>query len=56
MYKVTYIDLENNSLEKIKLFETIQKAIAFTNENPRERRTIQLIYCDDKTVKENNKQ
>jgi hypothetical protein len=53
MYKVTYIDNEKDSLVKTESFDTLFKAIGFTNQQPQKNQILELKYYSDEKPKEN---
>ena len=55
MYKVTYIDSENGSMVKTESFDTLFKAIGFTNQQPRVNQVLELKFYDDEPVKKENR-
>lgn len=55
MYKVTYIDKNDSSLVKSKIFDSYQKAVVFTNEQPKINEVLELKYYDDNLVKKENR-
>ena len=55
MYKVTYIDNVKDSLVKTESFDTLFKAIGFTNQQPRVNRVLELKFYEDNPVKKENR-
>jgi len=55
MYKVTYIDSENGSMVKTESFDTLFKAIGFTNQQPRSNQVLELKYYNDNEVKKEDR-
>ena len=53
MYKVTYIDNIKDSMVKTEVFDTLFKAIGFTNQQPRVNQILELKYYSDDSTKEN---
>ena len=58
MYKVTYIDKQDNSYVKFKTFNTIQEAISFTNQKEfgkfgGNNQILELKFYDEQVKKEN---
>jgi len=55
MYKVTYVDNVKDSLVKTESFDTLFKAIGFTNQQPRVNQVLELKFYDDEPVKKENR-
>jgi hypothetical protein len=55
MYKVTYIDNQKDSMVKTKSFDTLFKAIGFTNQQPRVNQILELKFYSDDVVKKENR-
>jgi len=55
MYKVTYIDNVKDSLVKTESFDTLFKAIGFTNQQPRFNQVLELKFYEDNPVKKENR-
>jgi len=55
MYKVTYIDNVKDSLVKTESFDTLFKAIGFTNQQPRSNQILELKFYEDNPVKKENR-
>jgi hypothetical protein len=54
IFKVTYIDKEQDSLVKTVSFDTLFKAIGFTNNQPRTNQILELkFYSNDDNRKPN---
>jgi len=55
MYKVTYIDNIKDSMVRTEVFDTLFKAIGFTNQQPRSNQILELKFYDDEPVKKENR-
>jgi hypothetical protein len=55
MYKVTYIDNTKDSMVRTEVFDTLFKAIGFTNQQPRNNQILELKFYDDEPVKKENR-
>jgi hypothetical protein len=55
MYKVTYIDNVKDSMVKTEVFDTLFKAIGFTNQQPRSNQILELKFYEDNPVKKENR-
>ena len=55
MYKVTYIDKEKDFMVKTESFDTLFKAIGFTNQQPRVNQILELKWYDDVSTKKENR-
>lgn len=53
IYKVTYIDNEKDSKVKTESFDTLFKAIGFTNQQPRINQILELKFYSNEKPKEN---
>jgi hypothetical protein len=55
MYKVTYIDNVKDSMVKTEVFDTLFKAISFTNLQPRDNQVLELKFYQDFEAKKENR-
>jgi len=55
MYKVTYIDKAKDCMVRTQSFESLFKAISFTNLQPKENQVLELKFYDDEPVKKENR-